>query len=43
MTKVQATAIGFIAIGLWALLALFTVGTNMVADGLGAYTARRES
>lgn len=25
------------------LIALFTVGTNMVADGLGAYTARRES
>ncbi|KFI25016.1 aromatic amino acid exporter YddG [Paenirhodobacter enshiensis] len=30
MTKVQATAIGFIAIGLWALLALFTVGTAPV-------------
>lgn len=30
MTRVQATAIGFIAIGLWALLALFTVGTAPV-------------
>lgn len=30
MTKLQATAIGFIAIALWALLALLTVGTAPV-------------
>lgn len=30
MTKTQATAIGFIAVLLWALLALFTVGSSPV-------------
>ncbi len=27
MTRTQATAIGFVAVLLWALLALFTVGS----------------
>ncbi len=43
MTKNRATAIGAIAIGMWALLALFTVGTapmpplqlNMLCFGIG--------